>query len=90
MVSTTNNSTRLSATNGLNRSGETRMLDDKVAKERAAALERTKSQIERTFGKGSLMTMDENALAAIPGISTGAVSLDHALGGKGLPVGRGI
>ncbi|MFI4854959.1 MAG: recombinase RecA [Phycisphaerales bacterium JB065] len=64
------------------------MLDEKVAKERAAALERTKSQIERTFGKGSLMTMDENALAAIPGISTGAVSLDLALGGKGLPVGR--
>jgi len=88
MVSTTNNSTRLSATNGLNRAGETSMLDDKIAKERAAALERTKSQIERTFGKGSLMTMDENALAAIPGISTGAVSLDLALGGKGLPVGR--
>ncbi len=90
MVSTTNNSTRLSAPNGLNRLGETSMLDEKVAKERAAALERTKSQIERTFGKGSLMTMDENALAAIPGISTGAVSLDLALGGKGLPVGRVI
>jgi recombination protein RecA len=88
MVSTTNSAARLSANNGLNRAGETSMLDDKVAKERAAALERTKSQIERTFGKGSLMTMDENALAAIPGISTGAVSLDLALGGKGLPVGR--
>jgi len=91
MVSTVTNAGRLSATNGLNRAaGEKTMADDKVAKERAAALDRTKSQIERTFGKGSLMTMDENALAAIPGISTGAVSLDLALGGKGLPVGRVI
>ena len=61
-----------------------------LGEERAAALDRTKAQIERTFGKGSLMTMDENALASIPGISTGAVSLDLALGGKGLPVGRVI
>lgn len=91
MVSSINNTSRLSATNGLNRAaGENAIMDDKVAKERAAALDRTKAQIERTFGKGSLMTMDENALAAIPGISTGAVSLDLALGGKGLPVGRVI
>jgi recombination protein RecA len=61
---------------------------DPHAKERAQALERTVQQIEKTFGKGSIMKMDENALAAVPGVSTGALSLDLALGGKGIPVGR--
>ena len=59
-----------------------------VSKERQAALERTLGQIEKTFGKGSIMKMDEHAFAAVPGISTGTLSLDLALGGKGLPVGR--
>jgi recombination protein RecA len=45
-------------------------------------------QIEKTFGKGSIMKLDENAYLAIPGISTGALSLDLALGGKGIPRGR--
>ncbi|MFM9959300.1 MAG: recombinase RecA [Phycisphaerales bacterium] len=58
------------------------------AKEKAQALERTVQQIEKTFGKGSIMKMDENAFAAIPGVSTGSISLDLALGGKGIPVGR--
>jgi hypothetical protein len=44
-------------------------------------------QIEKTFGKGSIMRMDEDAYLAIPGISTGALSLDLALGGKGIPAG---
>ncbi|MBL0928466.1 MAG: recombinase RecA [Phycisphaerales bacterium] len=58
------------------------------AKEKAAALERTVQQIEKAFGKGSIMKLDESAIASIPGISTGAISLDLALGGKGVPVGR--
>jgi recombination protein RecA len=58
------------------------------AKEKAQALERTVQQIEKAFGKGSIMKMDENAFAAIPGVSTGSISLDLALGGKGIPVGR--
>jgi len=58
------------------------------AREKAQSLERTVSQIEKTFGKGSIMKMDESAIAAVPGISTGALSLDLALGGKGIPVGR--
>lgn len=57
-------------------------------KDRDQALDRTLSQIEKAFGKGSVMTMDENQLASIPGVPTGALSLDLALGGKGLPVGR--
>jgi recombination protein RecA len=47
-------------------------------------------QIEKQFGEGAIMTMggdNANALA-IEGISTGAISLDIALGGKGLPRGR--
>jgi len=58
------------------------------AREKAQNLERTVLQIEKSFGKGSIMKMDESAIASIPGISTGALSLDLALGGKGIPVGR--
>src|SRR5438045_2751426 len=45
-------------------------------------------QIEKQFGKGAIMKLGENALADVPGISTGALSLDIALGGRGLPRGR--
>ncbi len=57
-------------------------------KGRSQALDRAVSQIERTFGKGSIMRLDEEAFLAIPGISTGTLSLDLALGGKGIPRGR--
>ena len=46
------------------------------------------TQIDKAFGKGSIMKLDEDAYLAIPGISTGALSLDLALGGKGIPRGR--
>jgi recombination protein RecA len=46
------------------------------------------SQIEKQFGKGAIMQLGENALTDVPGISTGALSLDVALGGRGLPRGR--
>jgi len=57
-------------------------------KDKQQALSRTVSQIEKTFGKGSIMRLDEHAYANIPGISTGALSLDVALGGRGIPRGR--
>jgi len=57
-------------------------------KGRLAALERTLSQIEKTFGTGSIMRLDGKAAYLIPGISTGALSLDLALGGQGVPRGR--
>ncbi|MEX2217927.1 MAG: recombinase RecA [Phycisphaerales bacterium] len=57
-------------------------------KEKARALNQAVSQIEKTFGKGSIMRLDEEAYLNIPGISTGALSLDLALGGKGIPRGR--
>ena len=46
------------------------------------------AQIEKQFGKGAIMQLGENAVQEVQGISTGAVSLDVALGGKGLPRGR--
>jgi recombination protein RecA len=47
-------------------------------------------KIEKEIGKGTIMRLDEHAMADVPGISTGALSLDIALGGKGLPRGRVI
>src|SRR5438034_5157180 len=45
-------------------------------------------QIEKQFGKGAIMQLGATSSADVQGISTGAVSLDIALGGKGLPRGR--
>ncbi|MCI0637672.1 MAG: recombinase RecA [Gemmataceae bacterium] len=45
-------------------------------------------QIEKQFGKGAIMQMGETALLDVQGISSGALSLDIALGGRGLPRGR--
>ena len=44
--------------------------------------------IEKQFGKGAIMQLGENTLLDIAGISTGALSLDIALGGRGIPRGR--
>src|SRR5437867_9199542 len=44
--------------------------------------------IEKQFGKGAIMQLGERDLTDVPGISTGALSLDIALGGRGLPRGR--
>lgn len=46
------------------------------------------SQIQRQFGKGSIMRLGEYEVEAIPAIPTGAISLDIALGIGGLPKGR--
>jgi len=55
---------------------------------RQQALDRALQQIEKTYGKGAIMQLDANLSAAKDGISTGALSLDLALGGAGLPRGR--
>jgi recombination protein RecA len=52
------------------------------------AVGRVVTQIEKSYGKGSIMRLDEDAYLAIPGISTGTLSLDLALGGRGIPKGR--
>jgi recombination protein RecA len=57
---------------------------------RAKALELALSQIEKQFGKGSIMKLDKSMNKSIPAISTGAISLDLALGVGGVPRGRVI
>jgi len=52
------------------------------------ALEAALSQIERQFGKGTVMRMGDKERVAIPSISTGSLGLDIALGIGGLPRGR--
>ncbi|HUH08550.1 MAG TPA: recombinase RecA [Egibacteraceae bacterium] len=56
--------------------------------EREKALEMALGQIERQFGKGAIMRMDEDSRVKIATIPTGAISLDIALGIGGLPRGR--
>jgi len=79
---------------GMSKKGKTSKTDNGVDPLNAAdpargqALERALSQIERSFGKGSIMRLDEQAATSVPGIPTGSISLDLALGGRGLPRGR--
>ena len=56
--------------------------------DKAKALEAALGQIERQFGKGTVMRMGDNNRQAIPSISTGSLGLDIALGIGGLPKGR--
>ena len=55
---------------------------------RDKALDQAVGQIERAFGKGSIMRLDDDPANLPEGISTGAISLDLALGGRGIPRGR--
>ncbi len=63
--------------------------DEKAAKARDAALQGALTQIERQFGKGTIMRMgDPDAQVKCLAVPTGALSLDLALGIGGLPRGR--
>jgi len=59
-------------------------------KGKVQALENALSQIDKAFGSGAIMRLNGDDIAAIPAISTGAISLDLALGGNGMPRGRVI
>ncbi len=52
------------------------------------SLENALSQIEKQFGEGTIMHLDHDAPVKVACISTGSLSLDLALGGKGIPRGR--
>ncbi len=56
--------------------------------DRDRALDTALAQIERQFGKGSVMRLGDEGRAPIEVIPTGAISLDVALGIGGLPRGR--
>ncbi|MCE7567282.1 recombinase RecA [Aliivibrio fischeri] len=59
-------------------------MDDNKKKALAAAL----GQIEKQFGKGSIMKLGDNRTMDVETVSTGSLSLDIALGAGGLPMGR--
>jgi recombination protein RecA len=64
-------------------------LDD--LKERTKAIDIALSQIEKQFGKGSIMRLGQKgAIAPVDSISTGSISIDYALGIGGVPRGRVI
>ena len=63
---------------------------DSVNPEKKKALDTALAQIERQFGKGSVMKMSERTNAVVEVISTGSITLDMALGIGGLPRGRVI
>jgi recombination protein RecA len=60
----------------------------KDAKAKDAALDAAVTQIERQFGAGSVMKLGDDAAVPVEAISTGALSLDLALGVGGVPRGR--
>lgn len=62
--------------------------NDKMVNEKQKALELALSQIEKQFGKGSIMKLGEDSKLNIEAVSTGSLSLDIALGIGGVPRGR--
>ncbi len=61
---------------------------DSKATGKGDAVQRVIAQIEKQYGQGAIMQMDEHQYARIEGIDTGSLSLDIALGGRGIPRGR--
>src|SRR5580765_7284617 len=63
--------------------------DDRMDRERMKAVDLAVGQIEKQFGKGSIMRLGQKgAIQPIEAISTGAISIDYALGVGGMPRGR--
>jgi recombination protein RecA len=59
-------------------------------KEKLKALQLTLDKLEKTYGKGTIMKLGDNAIESVDVISTGSIALDNALGIGGLPKGRVI
>ena len=64
------------------------MANTEVGDDKKKALTMALSQIEKQFGKGSVMKMGDQPIAKIASVSTGSLGLDIALGAGGLPYGR--
>jgi recombination protein RecA len=64
------------------------MADDRITIDRGKAVEAALSNIEKKFGKGSIMRLGEREVSDIPAISTTSISLDVAVGVGGVPRGR--
>ena len=61
---------------------------DRTPEERKKALDTAIAQLEKNFGKGTVIKMGENPKMNVSAISTGSIALDIALGVGGLPRGR--
>jgi recombination protein RecA len=61
-----------------------------INKEKLKALQLTMEKIEKSYGKGSIMRMGDQAIENIPAISSGSIALDVAMGVGGFPKGRVI
>ncbi|MCP4368552.1 MAG: recombinase RecA, partial [Deltaproteobacteria bacterium] len=61
-----------------------------ISPDKEKAVESAIGQIERQFGKGSIMKLGDRPIADVPVISTSSLALDKALGVGGLPKGRVI
>ncbi len=59
-----------------------------ISPDKEKAVETAMTQVERQFGKGSIMKLGSQPVVRVPVISTGALSLDKALGIGGMPRGR--
>lgn len=59
-----------------------------AAADKLKAIDSAMSQIERQFGKGSIMKLGTREVMKVPAISTGSIALDRGLGIGGLPKGR--
>jgi recombination protein RecA len=64
--------------------------ESKADSEQEKILKNALGQIEKTFGEGAIMRLTDPASTKVEGISTGALSLDLAMGGVGFPRGRVI
>jgi len=64
------------------------MADDRMSADRGKAIEAALSNIEKKFGKGSIMRLGEREVSDVPAISTTSLSLDAAIGIGGVPRGR--
>jgi recombination protein RecA len=64
------------------------MADDRMNADRGRAVEAALSNIEKKFGKGSIMRLGERDVSEVPAISTTSLSLDAAVGVGGVPRGR--
>ena len=62
--------------------------EEKAQSEKLKALQATLSNIEKSYGKGSVMKLGDKPVEEIAVIPTGSIGLDIALGVKGLPKGR--
>jgi recombination protein RecA len=67
-----------------------KVMSQEVNKEKVKALQLTLDKLEKTYGKGTIMRLGDNAIETVDVISTGSIGLDAALGIGGLPRGRVI